>query len=93
MAVYRVKETEKYRAYETVEELLEDMKIHGHYVKEGNVYRFIKKFTVCNNGEIAYTLSGWSSTSVHTWEAIHDKIVWADGTPFGRINLGKAKNE
>lgn len=83
--MYRVKEEteQRYRKYLHVDEVLQAIKKHGGYVKEGNTYRYLKKFTVQENGEIVYSFSGWSSTSVKDWESIHERITWADGAPFG----------
>ena len=82
---YRIKTEPHYRPFESAEEVLEAIKEHGSYVKEGNTYRLLKKFTAHEDGTITYTFSGWSSTTVRDWDAIHDKIVWADGTPFGKL--------
>lgn len=71
------------RAYKNAEEVLAAIKEHGGYVKEGQTYRYLKKFTICEDGSIAYSFSGWNSTSVRVWETMYDKIVWADGAPFG----------
>lgn len=83
MYSYRVKQESKLRKYNNAVELLEAIKEHGHYVKEGNAYRLLKKFTICGDGEIVYTLSGWKATTTRDWDAIHDGITWADGSPFG----------
>ena len=80
---YRIKEEPKYRPYKTIEEVLEAIKNHGHYVKDNNTYRILKKFTLLEDGDICYHFSGWTSTAVRTWDYIHDKITWADGAPFG----------
>lgn len=82
---YRIKPEPKYRPYKSAEEVLEAIKEHGGYIKEGNTYRFLKKFTIQENGDIVYSFSGWGSTTVRTWEYLHDKIVWANGTPFGKL--------
>lgn len=83
---YRVKPEApkpKVRPYANADEIMQAIKEHGGYVKEDNTYRYIKKFTCHETGHITYSLSGWGSTNTRDWESIHDKIVWADGTPFG----------
>lgn len=88
---YRVRPEKYYRPYKTPEEVFEAIKLHGGcngsggYVKQGNTYRYLKKFTVMENGEIVYSFSGWNSSTVRDWESIHKLVEWADGTPFGKL--------
>lgn len=82
---YRIKPEPHYRPFKNAEEVMEAIKQHGPYIKENNTYRYLKKFTVMENGEIVYSFSGWSSTSVKTWNEVYSLITWADGTPFGKL--------
>lgn len=72
-----------YRPYKTLEEVIEAIKEHGNYIKDGNTVRILKKFTLMEDGSIRYKFSDYVESG-RAWEELCKRITWAaDGAPFG----------
>lgn len=74
------------KPYETVEELLEDSKIHGPYVvrHNGHVHYLITSIhKVGSTCIIGVVLGGQHSLPVHVKELL-EHYIWQDGTPCGK---------
>ena len=75
---YRIKQVQKYRPYESVEEAFNDAKKHGFWVRNvDRMYlRFIDGFHINKNSDIFIC--------DYCVDDILDMFVWADdGSPFG----------
>lgn len=74
---------ETYRPYKDAKEVLDAITAHGQYVKDGDTYRLLKKFTLMEDGSIRYKFSGMRDVAYIEWKQLYNRLTWADGTPFG----------
>lgn len=71
--------------YETVQELLEDSKIHGPYVirHKGHIHYLITSIHKVDPTCIGVVLDGQHNSPVHIKELAND-YTWQDGSPCGK---------
>lgn len=73
------------KPYETVQELLEDSKIHGPYVIKngGHVYYLITSIHKVSTTCIGVVLDGIHDAPVHIKDLVQ-YYTWQDGSPCGK---------
>ena len=73
------------KPYETVEELLEDSKIHGPYVirHNGHIHYLVTSIHKVNSTCIGVVLGGQHPSPVHVKELL-EHYIWQDGSPCGK---------
>lgn len=74
------------KPYKTVEELLEDSKIHGPYVIKngGHVYSLITSIHKVSTTCIGVVLDGIHYAPVHVDDLVQ-YYTWQDGSPCGKV--------
>ena len=74
------------KPYETIQELLEDSKIHGPYVIKngGHVYSLITSVHKVSPTCIGVVLGGQHASPVHIKELL-ENYTWQDGSPCGKL--------
>jgi hypothetical protein len=73
------------KPYETIQELLEDSKIHGPYIVEngGNVYSSITSIHKVTPTCIRVVLDGMHNVPIHVKDLVQ-YYTWQDGSPCGK---------
>lgn len=73
------------KPYKTIQELLEDSKIHGPYVIRHNsdIYKIITSIHKVNQTCIGVVLGGQHASPVHIKELL-ENYTWQDGSPCGK---------
>lgn len=73
------------KPYETIQELLEDSKIHGPYVIKngGYIHYLITSIHKVTETCIGVVLDGQHNSPVHIKELAND-YTWQDGSPCGK---------
>ena len=73
------------KPYKTIQELLEDSKIHGPYVIKngGHVYSLITSVHKVSPTCIGVVLGGQHASPVHIKELL-ENYTWQDGSPCGK---------
>lgn len=77
---YRVKPKPQYRPFESVEEVMEAIKEHGHFLrrKTTDTYKIIREY------DFGYIWIGLNVVG-DSFESAFDNYTFADGTPFGKL--------
>lgn len=72
------------KPYETIQELLEDSKIHGPYIiKPNGIYYIITSIHKVTETCIGVVLGGQYTAPVHVKELL-ENYKWQDGYPCGK---------
>lgn len=74
------------KSYETIEELLEDSKIHGPYItrRDGHIYYLITSIHKVTPTCLGVVLGGRLASPVRVEELL-ENFIWQDGHPCGKL--------
>ena len=73
------------KPYETIQELLDDSKIHGPYVirHNGHIHYLITSIHKVTSTCIGVVLGGQYTSPVHIKDLL-ENYIWQDGSPCGK---------